>query len=108
VAATAWSGSRAMSDSSTNSSWWVYIVRCSDRSLYTGIATDVDRRVAQHNEGKGARYTRGRRPVSLVYCETQDSRSAASRREAEIKSLSRAAKETLIRARQTTGKPADY
>jgi predicted GIY-YIG superfamily endonuclease len=86
-----------MKENPVSVSWWVYIVRCSDNSLYTGIATDVERRIAQHNEGKGARYTRGRRPVTLVYREPQPSRGAALSREARIKSLTRGAKESLIR-----------
>lgn len=83
------------------SNWFVYMVRCADDTLYTGIATDVARRVAEHNgdDGLGARYTRGRRPVSLVFSEPSTSRSAASPREREIKLLSRTAKETLISGR---------
>ncbi|MDH3379324.1 MAG: GIY-YIG nuclease family protein [Gammaproteobacteria bacterium] len=79
-------------------SWHVYIVRCADDSLYTGIALDVARRVAEHNGDQralGARYTRGRRPVRLVYQEAVASRSLAARREAQIKRLSRTAKERL-------------
>lgn len=79
--------------------WFVYIVQCRDGTLYTGIAKDVAARLAQHNGGRGgARYTRGRRPVSLIYCEAADSRSAASRREAQIKRLPRAAKLALADA----------
>lgn len=75
----------------------VYILRCSDGTLYTGIATDVARRVLEHNEStKGAKYTRGRRPVTLVYKEAHATRSAAQQREAAIKKLSREAKELLI------------
>lgn len=82
--------------------WQVYIVRCADGSLYTGIARDVVRRIAEHNgdkgssSGAGASYTRARRPVTLVYCEAADDRSAASRREYAIKQLDRAAKLVLI------------
>jgi putative endonuclease len=76
--------------------WYVYIVRCADGTLYTGISNDVERRVAQHNEGKGARYTRGRRPVSLAYVEEAASKSAASKREAAIKYLPRAAKLAVL------------
>lgn len=81
------------------SDWFVYMVRCADNSLYTGIATDLARRVAQHNgtEGLGARYTRSRRPVELVFCEKSVSRSAASQRERQIKQLSKTAKEALTR-----------
>jgi putative endonuclease len=80
------------------SPWYVYIVKCADDSLYTGIAKDVDRRIEEHNHSNllGARYTRGRRPVSLVYHETLDSRSQASKRENEIKRLSRKDKESLV------------
>lgn len=75
---------------------WVYVVRCADDTLYTGYTTDVERRVAEHNAGDGARYTRGRTPVDPVHTEWYASQSAAMRREAEIKSLNRAAKEALI------------
>ena len=76
--------------------WHVYIVRCADRSLYTGVATNVAARVATHNAGKGAKYTRGRRPVRLVYQECAGSRSAALKREHAIKRLVRAAKQQLV------------
>ena len=78
------------------SQWYVYIVQCVDGSLYTGIATDVDRRVAEHNAGQGARYTRGRGPVTLVYHETVKDRPAALRREYEIKRMRSSAKHNLI------------
>ncbi|MEO5770208.1 MAG: GIY-YIG nuclease family protein [Polyangia bacterium] len=77
-------------------SWFVYVVRCRDGSLYTGISTDVEARIARHNEGSGARYTRARRPVRLLYVERKRSRSNALRREAAIKSLSRAEKIELV------------
>jgi putative endonuclease len=76
--------------------WHVYIVRCADRSLYTGVATDVAARIASHNAGKGAKYTRGRRPVRLVYQERVGARGAALRREFAIKRLTRAAKRRLV------------
>jgi len=76
--------------------WHVYMVRCADGSLYTGIAADVDARVARHNAGKGARYTRGRRPVQLVYQEAQPDKGAALRREAAIKRLRADAKRRLV------------
>ncbi len=78
--------------------WFLYMVRCADRSLYTGITTDLERRVNEHNAGApaGARYTRGRRPVALVYCERQESRSAASKRERLVRKLRKADKERLI------------
>jgi putative endonuclease len=75
---------------------YVYVLRCADDTLYTGYTTDVDRRIAEHDAGEGAKYTRGRTPVDLVYTETFGSRSAACSREAEIKSLDREAKERLI------------
>lgn len=77
--------------------WFVYLVRCADGSLYAGITTDVDRRVEEHNldDVRGARYTRGRRPVVLVYAESTASRSAATRREREIKKMRRSAKLAL-------------
>ena len=79
------------------SAWWVYVLRCADGSLYTGITTDVDRRLAEHNgDGAGgARYTRSRRPVALVYAEAAASRAEAARREAAIKRLDRARKLAL-------------
>jgi predicted GIY-YIG superfamily endonuclease len=76
--------------------WFVYILRCRDDSLYTGITTDLDARVAVHNAGRGARYTLPRRPVALVYFERRRSRSAALRRELAIKALSRSAKLALV------------
>lgn len=80
------------------SCWFVYIVSCADGTLYTGITTDVARRLAEHNgeNGLGARYTRTRRPVALVYTEPADSRAAAARREAAIKRLPRARKQLLF------------
>jgi putative endonuclease len=77
-------------------SWFVYVVRCRDGSLYTGISTDVKARVAQHNAGAGARYTRSRGPVELVHLERKRSRSYALRREAAIKALSRPEKIQLV------------
>ena len=77
-------------------SWYVYIVRCRDGTLYTGSTCDVDRRVAVHNSGKGAKYTRSRLPVSPVYREVCPDKSAALRREIAIKRLTRLQKEALI------------
>jgi predicted GIY-YIG superfamily endonuclease len=77
--------------------WFVYMLRCADGSFYTGITTDVNRRCKQHNAGTASRYTRSRRPVRLVYQETQANRSQASKREAAIKALSRRQKESMIR-----------
>lgn len=83
-----------------SATWQVYIVRCADGSLYTGITRDVERRIAEHNGdgAAGANYTRSRRPVALVYREAATDRSQASRREHAIKSLSRAEKLLLIEA----------
>jgi putative endonuclease len=75
---------------------YVYVLECADGTYYTGYTTDVERRVAEHDAGEGAKYTRGRTPVELRYTERYDSRSAAMSREHEIKSLSRAAKERLV------------
>jgi len=81
-------------------SWFVYLLRCADNTLYTGITTDLNRRLDEHNgktsTNKGARYTRSRRPVMLVYSETFANRASASQREYAIKKLSRCAKEQLI------------
>lgn len=74
---------------------WVYVVRCADGTFYTGYTTDVERRVAEHNAGDGAKYTRGRTPVELVHAEPAPSRSAALSREAELKSLDRREKRRL-------------
>ena len=77
--------------------WYVYIIRCNDDTLYTGITNDVDARVKQHNEGKqAAKYTRARRPVTLAYSEVMVSRSAALKREHAIKQMSRSTKLSLI------------
>lgn len=78
--------------------WFVYIVECADNTLYTGITTDMERRVNEHNSsGKGAKYTKTRQPVKMVYFEVAENRSMASKREAEIKKLSRKEKMDLIR-----------
>lgn len=78
--------------------WFVYILRCKDNSLYTGITTNPDQRLLEHNHStKGAKYTRARRPVYLVYIEQQDSRSLASSREYAIKRLNKTDKEALIK-----------
>ena len=78
--------------------YWVYVVRCSDGSLYTGVAIDVARRLVQHNAGLGSKYTRSRRPVKLAYCEKAEGIGAALKREYEIKGLSRSAKLLLCTA----------
>lgn len=77
--------------------WWVYLIRCGDGSLYCGIARDVDRRLQQHTTGRGARYTRGRGPLVVVYREATLDRGRALRRERAIKRLSREDKEMLVR-----------
>jgi putative endonuclease len=79
--------------------WYVYILRCADDSLYTGIATDVQRRLREHNLGNrlASKYTRARLPVTLVYFELTGNRATASRRELEIKALSRQEKLRLIK-----------
>lgn len=77
-------------------SWHLYILRCRDNTLYTGITTDMDKRFEAHASGKGAKYTRGRGPLTLVYREICGDHSAALKREAEIKKLSRQEKELLI------------
>lgn len=78
-------------------SWYVYILRCGDDTLYTGITDDVARRLAAHRSGRGAKYTRGRGPLELIYTEEVSDKPAALRREYQIKRLSRSEKEQLIR-----------
>lgn len=78
------------------SNWYVYLVRCSDDSYYTGITTNVERRINQHNLGTGAKYTRSRTPVELEECKKFSNRSEASIEEARIKKLNRSDKESLI------------
>ena len=85
--------SKAMSDNNKN---YVYIVECSDGSLYTGWTTDVAKRVEAHNSGKGAKYTRSRRPVKLVYTEELPTKEEALSREAQIKKLTSVNKRQLI------------
>lgn len=78
--------------------WSVYVIRCADNSLYTGISTDVERRLRQHNEGQvGARYLRGRAPLELVFTQPVGDRSCASRVEYRLKKLSKEDKEHLLR-----------
>lgn len=81
------------------STWYVYMLRCSDNTLYTGITTDVTRRVAEHNgevKGKGAKYTAPRRPVEVVYQKRCKDRSSAASKEAALKQLTRSEKEKLL------------
>ena len=79
--------------------WKLYILRCADGSLYTGITTDVEKRLEAHRSGKGAKYTRGRAPLELVYREACGSHSDALKREAAVKKLTRQQKEALMKAK---------
>ncbi len=90
-------------DADSTGAHYVYVVECSDGTYYTGYTTDVERRVAEHNDGTAAKYTRGRRPVELRHVECHASRSEAMQREYAIKQLRRAAKEELV---QTDANPA--
>ena len=72
--------------------WWVYLLRCGDDTLYCGIALDVEARLQQHQDGKGAKYTRGRAPLAVVFREAWATKAAALRRERLIKRMSRSAK----------------
>lgn len=83
-------------DPASEDTHYVYVIECSDGSYYTGYTTDVERRVAEHNDGSGAKYTRGRDPVELVHVESFDTQSEAMQREHAIKQMRRAAKETLV------------
>ena len=75
---------------------YVYLLRCGDDTLYTGYTTDVSRRLAEHREGRGAKYTRGRTPLDLRRVEAYETRSSAQSRETTVKALSRHEKETLL------------
>jgi putative endonuclease len=77
--------------------WCVYILRCNDGSYYTGVSSNVEKRLKQHNDGKGAEYTKARRPVTLVYFKEFVSRHEAETREIEIKGYNRAGKERVIK-----------
>ena len=77
-------------------SGWVYIVRCADGTLYTGATTNVEERIKTHNAGKGAKYTRGRLPVSLVFCQEVSDYHEAQKMEYRIKQMTRKQKEALI------------
>ena len=77
--------------------WYLYVLRCGDGTLYTGITTDVQARFAQHQAGKGAKYTRGRGPLEVVYTEECEDHSAALKRELAIKALSREEKEKMLK-----------
>ena len=82
--------------------WIVYILECSDKSLYTGITNDMERRLEEHRTGRGAKYTKHRRPLLMRYTEYQGTKSAALKREAAIKSLDRSKKLALIAAQLPT------
>ena len=77
-------------------SWYLYILRCGDGTLYTGITTDVEARLEMHRSGKGAKYTRGRGPLELAYWEKCDNQSQALKRERAVKAMSREEKQSLI------------
>ena len=83
--------------------WYLYILRCRDDTFYTGITTDVEKRLEAHSSGRGAKYTRGRGPLKLIYRETCGTHSDALRRELEIKALSRRKKEKLVESAENAG-----
>lgn len=83
-----------------NSKWYLYILKCRDGTLYTGIATDVQKRLEMHRSGKGAKYTRGRGPLELVYSEECENHSQALKRECEVKKLTKERKQQLILSRK--------
>ncbi len=90
----------AISDTiSVMKTWYLYVLKCSDNTLYTGITNDLPRRVKQHNEGTASRYTRGRVPVKIVHHERCRNRSSALKKEYRMKSLSRQEKEEYIKSR---------
>lgn len=80
------------------SKWFLYILRCRDKSLYTGITTDIEARLIKHNAGKGAAYTRSRKPVVLVWYKACKTESTARKQEARIKSWSKVQKEAFLKA----------
>ena len=82
------------------SKWYLYILRCGDNTLYTGITTDPEKRLEAHRSGKGAKYTRGRTPLELVYREECENHSHALKREHAVKALTRAEKEKLIESQE--------
>jgi predicted GIY-YIG superfamily endonuclease len=89
----------------TNDAWFLYLLRCADGSLYTGITNNVSRRCQQHNAGTASRYTRSLLPVELIYQESQASRSVALKRELAVKAMSRQEKESLSREAEEKAKP---
>lgn len=83
--------------SENNSPWFIYLLRCADNSLYAGITTDLSRRLHEHNNlSKGAKYTRARRPVELVYFESEVNKSLASKREYQLRKQNKSKKEALV------------
>ncbi|MBU0687917.1 MAG: GIY-YIG nuclease family protein [Gammaproteobacteria bacterium] len=86
-------------------SWFCYLLQCADDTLYCGITNDIDKRLAVHNAGEGAKYTRSRLPVKLVYNEACADRSVASKREREVKALPRTAKLALCGVTQVSENP---
>jgi predicted GIY-YIG superfamily endonuclease len=90
-------GLKEKSESPSDVPWFLYILECNDGSLYTGITNDITKRVKKHNEGKGASYTRARRPVALLYYEICQNRSAALIRECAVKALPREKKLELAK-----------
>ena len=80
--------------------WFVYLLQCSDNSFYCGITPNLEKRIKAHNEGRGAKYTRSRRPVTLLYSEEWPDRSSASKREYEIKQFPRETKENLVQIKK--------
>ncbi len=85
--------------SKNKTTWTCYLLQCSDKTLYCGITNDLEKRLAAHNAGEGAKYTRGRTPVKLLYRESCPDKSAALKREMEIKQLPRSKKLILCKAR---------
>jgi putative endonuclease len=92
---------------SAGAAWFLYILECRDGSLYTGVTTDVERRLREHQAGTASRYTRARRPVNLVLREKCGSRSRALSRECAVKSLGRRRKEELIRGKASNRESAN-
>ena len=86
-----------MTKKNKTNTWWVYFLRCNDNSLYAGVTTDINRRINEHNNSKlGAKYTRSRRPVTLAYLEEAADKSAACKREYQIRHLTKIKKEQLV------------
>ena len=85
--------------------WYIYLLRCSDKSLYCGITNNIERRLKAHQSGKGAKYTRGRLPVKLVYTECVETKSEALKRELKIKKYSKDKKEFMVNVVQLVRTP---